>query len=117
MSWIVEGYGEEINGVWQDTVDLECEQLLHDTHIGLDCAKLIGWLKAVAGDKAHPDHEPETTMQGQRLRCRSANRAVMIFVLLEGGRLLVLRCGRAASTFPTVADLNVAAERLSRWRP
>lgn len=117
MGWIVEGYGEEANGVWTDIVDLECDQLLEDTRAGLDCARLVGWLKAVAGDRANPIHEPDTTIQGQRLWYRATGAAVMIFALLDGQRLVVLRCGRSASALPTVADLNTAAHRLRQWRP
>ncbi|HXY98463.1 MAG TPA: hypothetical protein VEI03_00595 [Stellaceae bacterium] len=102
--WIIENYREQVGGVWREIVKEEWMASIADPALGVDCASLCGWMKAVRSGAAEPTEEPAITALGQRLRYRAAGHAVMIFVLLDGPRLLILFVGRSASALPRVPD-------------
>ena len=116
MTWLVEAYCEEIDRTWVPVVEEEALSLIKNPETSVDAAKLVGWLQAVASGNASPAHEPSSTVGGWVCKYRCGGEAVIIFELVEPTKLLLLRFGRAASTYPVAADLALAVRRTLLWR-
>jgi hypothetical protein len=115
MAWDVEAYCEEEAGQRVRVVEDEALALLDDPRVRFDAAKVVGWLHAVAKGTALPTREPESSFDGWTCRYRTDGEVVVIFAQVGPDRLLILRFGQAASAFPVVGDLRLAAQRMQAW--
>jgi len=115
MAWTVETYCEETDDQPVPVVENEALAFLDDAETRFDAAKLVGWLHAVAKGMVPPQREPESGIGGWTCRYRTDGQIVVIFCEVGPARLLVVRFARAASTFPTTGDLNLAARRMRLW--
>jgi hypothetical protein len=116
MAWTIHAYGEAVDEIWDDIVNREALELLDLAGTSIGCANLIGWLKAVGAGSASPLFEPHTHVDKDKLHYRADDGAIVIFSLFDKRLLLVLLFGRSASAHAKVADLNMAARRLNKWR-
>jgi len=113
--WVVEIYGEEVEGRWAGVFEDEVLQLLK-TEAALDVGQLVEWVSGLSEGRGDPDLEPDMEQGGYTLKYRPVGDAVLIFCLVDGSTVLILRMGRSASALPTVSDLIKAAERRAKWR-
>lgn len=115
MSWIVEGYEEEVSNQWVPVIENEISALL-DTDIGLDVAALVDWLLGLPQGKGAPQYDPDMAHRGLSLKYRVFGDAVAIFALVPSQTLRLLVVSHSASAYPKGDDLNLAAQRLVNWR-
>lgn len=115
MPWSVEAYDEQPP---LRLVETEFLALAGIPQVGIDAARLMGWLKAVHNGNGSPEHEPDTPRtDGHIFKYRCDGNALVIFSIDQPPRLVVLRFARSASAYPTTADCLVAANRWKAWKP